>query len=66
MPLITINGETKSVQAEDLQSLLTELGLVKNKVVLELNRQIVLQERYGQTNIKSNDILEIVTFVGGG
>jgi thiamine biosynthesis protein ThiS len=63
---ITINGETKAVSVETLAALVEMLGMKPDRVAIELNREIVPRERWGQTQLRDGDGLEIVHFVGGG
>jgi thiamine biosynthesis protein ThiS len=63
---ITINGETKAVSVESLAALVEMLGMKPDRVAIELNREIVPRERWGQTQLHEGDGLEIVHFVGGG
>ncbi len=46
--------------------LLAELGLRPDRVAVELNRAIVKQPRWAETEVPPNAELEIVQFVGGG
>ena len=65
--LIKINGENKFVpQNISIVELLEIFKINKERVVIELNKEIIKKDRYNSTSIKENDELEIVTFVGGG
>lgn len=63
---ITINGETRAVSVETLAALVETLGMKPDRVAIELNREIVPRERWGKTDLRDGDALEIVQFVGGG
>ena len=64
---ITINGEAREVvEGLSIAQLLDELNIRANRVVIELNREIVSREMYGSVILKEGDTLEIVHFVGGG
>ncbi len=63
---LTINGSEREVKSADVLALLTELGLKKEQVVVELNREIVKRGAFGNLSLKEGDTLEIVTIVGGG
>lgn len=64
---IVINGENRPLEAPmTLQALLRSLDLPEDRVAVELNREIVRKDLWGQTEIKDHDRLEIVHFVGGG
>jgi len=64
---LTINGENRALPAvETLHALVEQLGMKSDRVAVELNREIVPREQWGQTTLKDGDRLEIVHFVGGG
>ena len=64
---LTVNGEPKNVpQGLTLAQLVRELGLERNPIAVELNRQVVPRDRHGETRLAPGDRLEIVTLVGGG
>lgn len=65
--LIKVNGENKSIpQNISILNLLESYKLNKDRVVIELNRNILKQSDFESTTLNENDELEIVTFVGGG
>lgn len=65
--MVRINGK----DAPDAVSL-SVLGYLKQSsyklqhVVVELNEEILPKEAYGSTILKDGDILEILSFMGGG
>lgn len=65
--LIKVNGEDKSVpQNISILKLLETFKINKDRVVIELNKNILKKNSFEATTINENDELEIVTFVGGG
>ena len=64
---VTINGKpTAAVTGSTIQSLLDQLRLDCQQVVVERNRDIVPRRRFGEEFLAEGDTLEIVHFVGGG
>ena len=64
---LTVNGEEKSVSdGLTVSQLVRELGLEKNPIAVELNRQVLPRDRHVATRLSEGDRLEIVTLVGGG
>jgi thiamine biosynthesis protein ThiS len=64
---VTINGEGRELPAEmTVAALLSQLGLEPNRTVVELNREIVPRDRYGEAGVVAGDVLELVEIVGGG
>lgn len=64
---VSLNGEKRDLPAgTTLSGLLEILELNPGKVGVELNRVILPRSQYETTEIKPDDSLEIVQFVGGG
>jgi thiamine biosynthesis protein ThiS len=64
---VTVNGEFRTLSdGLTLAEFVRELGLDKNPIAVELNREVVPRDRHGSTRLKEGDRLEIVTLVGGG
>jgi thiamine biosynthesis protein ThiS len=64
---LEINGELRTVPPPDnLQALLTHLGIEPDRVAVELNRRIVRRGAWASTPVAESDRIEIVQFVGGG
>ena len=62
-----INGEP--VELPDgltVSTLLQHLGVRAERVAVERNGEVVKQARHVEQRLASGDVLEIVTFVGGG
>jgi thiamine biosynthesis protein ThiS len=64
---IVVNGERRSVRTgATLLDLVGSLGLEPERVAVELDRQIVKRDRWGETAVEPGAQVEIVQFVGGG
>jgi thiazole synthase len=63
---LTVNGEPRRSAASTIAALVGELGLKPEKVAVEHNGVIVPRSTLAQAPIADGDVLEIVTFVGGG
>ena len=64
---IKLNG--KSIKIQDkitLLNLIKKLKVPIKKVAIELNQSIVNKNSLSKINIKRNDKIEIVHFIGGG
>ncbi len=65
-----INGEQRefanSPAPFTLAALVERLGMKADRVAIELNRDIVPRDRWGDTVLNESDRLEVVHFVGGG
>ena len=64
--LITVNSsEHEIADGSTVEQLLLELG-TKGPLAVELNRKVCPKRLHSQTQLNNNDVLEIVTIVGGG
>ncbi len=64
---LIINGKTKEYQEPlTVLHLLQQLDLSPERVVVELNRHILSPDEHNSTELKSDDTIELVQFVGGG
>ena len=64
---IRINGKLSSINDNlSLLNLLNNLKIPLKKVAIELNLEIVDKNKLNKINLKNNDKIEIVHFIGGG
>jgi thiamine biosynthesis protein ThiS len=64
---IKVNGIFKSVPENyKILDLLNELKIPLKKVAIELNQEIMDKKKISKTNLKKDDKMEIVHFIGGG
>ncbi|WP_346934774.1 sulfur carrier protein ThiS [Clostridium sp.] len=62
-----VNGKNMDMdQITTISSLLNKLGINEEKVVVELNKEIVIKEEYSKINLQEDDTIEVISFVGGG
>jgi sulfur carrier protein len=64
---IKINGKFLTINENlSLSIFLKELKIPLKKVAIELNQEIVDKNKISKINLKKNDKIEIVHFIGGG
>jgi len=64
---VVVNGEERAVaEGTTVAGLLADLGLSRQHVAVEANREIVPRAEHAGRRLADGDRLEIVTFVGGG
>lgn len=63
---ILLNGEAHSTVCCDIASLVRELGLDSQWVVVERNLSVPEKTAWGDTPVEEGDQIEIVRFLGGG
>ena len=64
---IKINGKAKVIaENEKLLKLIKNLKIPIKKVAIELNQEIMDKKKLNKINLKKNDKIEIVHFIGGG
>ena len=62
-----INGNNKEIEAGiTVSNLLSNKGLLEDRVVVELNRTIIEKKAFPTTVLSDGDEIEILSFVGGG
>ena len=64
--MVTINGKQTPAEGKTLADYLTEAGYDLKRIAVELNGDIVPKATYSQVILKDGDVVEIVSFVGGG
>ncbi|MDQ3750513.1 MAG: sulfur carrier protein ThiS [Acidobacteriota bacterium] len=64
---IIINGKTKEISNEvNIIELLESFSLPKERIAIELNKQVVRKKDWGNIKITDADRIEVIHFVGGG
>lgn len=64
---ITLNGETRECpEGTTIERLLDLYKIDKNRIAVELNLHIVPKKELSARMLRDADVLEVVTFVGGG
>lgn len=65
---LIVNGEkyTDMKIGMNVFELLAHLNLPKAKIAVERNKEIVPKSGYETTVLQDGDVLEIITFIGGG
>ncbi|MBT3693500.1 sulfur carrier protein ThiS [Candidatus Pelagibacter sp.] len=64
---IRVNGKLSSINDNlSLLNLINHLKIPLKKVAIELNLEIVDKNKLNKINLKNNDKIEIVHFIGGG
>lgn len=64
--MVKINGEEKNAVGKTVIEYLSESCYDKKRVAVELNGDILPKSQYDTTVFQDGDIIEIVSFVGGG
>ena len=64
---IQLNGDPYEINNRtNLNELLNNLKIQKNKVAIEVNGEIIEKDKYQNLILKKDDKVEIVHFIGGG
>jgi thiamine biosynthesis protein ThiS len=64
---IQLNGQIHKLETSlSIEQLLNKLSINKKKVAVELNKSVVPKQKYSSIKIANQDVVEIVTFIGGG
>ena len=64
---IKVNGKRVVLDKnENIEKLIKKLKIPLNKVAIELNKRILDKKKIQKVELKDNDKVEIVHFIGGG
>lgn len=65
--ILTLNGKQESIgKPLSLDALVAAKGLCADKIVVEHNFNIISKEDWPKIMLKDQDMIEIISFVGGG
>lgn len=64
--MVTINGKELDLAGKTLADYLAETDYNPKRIAVEKNGEIVPKAQYDKTIFKDGDVIEIVSFVGGG
>lgn len=64
--MIKINGESVEIDDISVAEYLKQEGYRTERIVVECNEEIVPKANYESFILHSGDVVEIVSFVGGG
>ena len=64
---ITVNGNIQDLpDAATVAQLLDQLKVRRDAIAVEVNREIVPRAQHAAQPLREGDVVEVVTFVGGG
>ena len=62
-----VNGkDVEFAENKSVIDLLNDYNLDSNRVVVEINLEILENEQYETYILKEHDVIEVISFVGGG
>jgi len=64
--LVYINGCEQAANGKSVVDIINEMNIDIRTIAVELNEEIVSKADYDSTTLKDGDVLEVVSFVGGG
>lgn len=64
--MVKINGEDVDAAGVVLGKYLDDNGYNRLTIAVERNYEIVTKDKYDDVTIEDDDIIEVVSFVGGG
>jgi len=64
---VIINGKEENFdKGATIKDILAARGLVPESVIVEYNKELIDRNKWGQIQLKENDMIELLRFVGGG
>ena len=64
--MVRVNGKWLDLAGMTVSDYLAEKQYDQKRVAVECNGEIVCKANYGQTIFADGDLVEVVSFVGGG
>ncbi len=49
-----------------LENIINQLNVSLNNIIAEVNGEVIIKDKFSETIIEHNAVIEIVKFVGGG
>lgn len=64
---VQLNGEVRTTtDGISLDALLDQFSLPKQRVAVEVNRNVIRKHDWPSTTVCGGDVIEVIHFVGGG
>lgn len=64
--MVKINGKEYDIAGSTLEEYLENSSYDRKRVAIERNGMIVPKAQYSETVLADGDVIEVVSFVGGG
>ena len=64
--MVRVNGNDLDVAGQSVSQYLDQANFNIGRIVVEINEEIVPKSTYDETILKDGDIVEVISFVGGG
>ena len=64
--MVKVNGENFDIAGQTVTEFLSHQNYDLKKIAVERNEEIVPKKQYDTTVLQDGDILEVVSFMGGG
>ena len=64
--MVKINGVELNIAGKTVEQYLATTSYDKGRIAVECNGDIVPKSAYGKTVLCNGDVVEVVSFVGGG
>ncbi len=62
-----VNGKEFEFKSDmTISKLLEDIGVKKDRVVVEINLNIIENNQYDSYIVREEDVIEVIRFVGGG
>ena len=64
--MVKVNGEVMDIVGKTVSEYLASTRYDSKRIAVERNGEIVFKSQYDSIVLKDGDVLEVVSFVGGG
>ncbi len=63
---IKLNGSLIDTESQNVQELLQEYKIETKSVAVAINLEVIKQDKWDSCLLQENDVVECLTFMGGG
>ena len=63
---VSVNGQVEEIESQSLDSYLNSKLLLRRRIAVELNGEIVPKSQFSSVMLVDGDVLEIIHAIGGG
>ncbi len=64
--MVKVNGKEIDIAGKTVEEYISSTDFDPKRIAVERNGEIVPKAQYGETILAENDVVEVVSFVGGG
>lgn len=64
--MVKVNGKVIDIAGKTVSEYLSSMSYDQKRIAVERNGEIIFKSQYDSTVLEDGDVMEVVSFVGGG